>query len=55
MVVHPDDFPFMVVGNKSDLADTKRAVSVEQAQYRANQLGNGIEFIETSAQNNTNV
>ena len=29
MVVSPDSFPFMVIGNKSDLEAEKRAVSVE--------------------------
>jgi len=29
MVVSPDTFPFMVIGNKSDLGDEKRAVTDE--------------------------
>ena len=42
----------MLVGNKSDLV-AKRAVTFEQGQEFANSLG--IEFVETSAKNSTNV
>lgn len=42
----------LLVGNKSDLA-SKRAVSFEQAKEFADSLG--IEFVETSAKNSTNV
>mmetsp|Transcript_21520 Transcript_21520/g.35446 ORF Transcript_21520/g.35446 Transcript_21520/m.35446 type:complete len:143 (+) Transcript_21520:449-877(+) len=42
----------LLVGNKSDL-EKKRVVSTEQAQEFANSLG--IEFMETSAKNATNV
>jgi len=55
MVVSPDSFPFMVIGNKSDLEADKRAVSVEQAQKFVNELGPDIDFIETSARDNQNV
>ena len=41
-----------MVGNKSDLT-TKRAVTYEQGKEFADSLG--IEFIETSAKNATNV
>lgn len=55
MVVSPDSFPFMVIGNKSDLEADKRAVSVEQAQKFVKELGPDIDFIETSARDNQNV
>jgi len=42
----------LLVGNKSDLA-SKRAVTYEQGKEFADSLG--IEFIETSAKNATNV
>ena len=42
----------LLVGNKSDLA-SKRVVSYEQAKEFADSLN--IEFLETSAKNNTNV
>jgi len=42
----------LLVGNKNDLT-SKRAVSLEQAKEFAESLG--IEFIETSAKNSTNV
>jgi len=42
----------LLVGNKSDLV-AKRAVTFEQGQEFANSLG--IEFVETSAKNSTNV
>jgi GTPase SAR1 family protein len=41
-----------LVGNKSDLT-TKRAVSFDQAKEYADSLG--IQFLETSAKNATNV
>lgn len=42
----------LLVGNKSDLT-SKRAVSFEQGQEFAKSMG--IEFVETSAKNSTNV
>jgi len=42
----------LLVGNKSDL-ESKRAVQTEQAKEFADSLG--IEFLETSAKNSTNV
>lgn len=42
----------LLVGNKSDLT-AKRAVSFEQGQEFAKSMG--IEFVETSAKNSTNV
>mmetsp|Transcript_34956 Transcript_34956/g.53661 ORF Transcript_34956/g.53661 Transcript_34956/m.53661 type:complete len:192 (+) Transcript_34956:3-578(+) len=55
MVVQPDSFPFLVVGNKSDLED-ERAVSMEQAERVVKEdIGDSIEHIETSAKDNVNV
>ena len=45
----------MVIGNKADLGDEKRNVSTEQAKKKIAELGEGIEHIETSAKENTNV
>jgi Ras-related protein Rab-1A len=42
----------IVVGNKSDLSD-KRVVSTEEGQALANQYG--VQFLETSARENSNV
>jgi small GTP-binding protein len=47
-----DNVNKLLVGNKSDLT-TKRAVSFDQAKEFADTLG--IEFVETSAKNSTNV
>ena len=47
-----DNVNKLLVGNKSDLT-TKRAVSFDQAKEFADSLG--IEFVETSAKNSTNV
>ena len=54
MVLQPDTFPFMVIGNKADLED-QRCVSTEQAKKKINELGEDIELIETSAKDNSNV
>ena len=51
MVVQPDNFPFMVIGNKSDLEDS-RVVSKEQAQRVVNELGPDIDLVESSAKDN---
>lgn len=47
-----DNVNKLLVGNKSDLT-SKRAVSFDQAKEFADSLG--IEFVETSAKNSTNV
>ncbi|RYY68752.1 hypothetical protein EON63_24455 [archaeon] len=47
-----DNVNKLLVGNKSDLT-TKRAVSFEQAKEFADSLG--IDFVETSAKNSSNV
>ena len=45
----------MVIGNKSDLSDTKRVVSQEFADRLVKDLGPNIEHIETSARDSTNI
>ena len=55
MVVSPDTFPFMVIGNKSDLGDDRRQVSCEQAMRVVRDLGSDIDLIETSAKDDSNV
>ena len=54
MVVQPDNFPFMVIGNKSDLEDS-RVVSKDQAQRVVDELGPDIDLVESSAKDNQNV
>lgn len=54
MVTNPDSFPFMLIGNKVDLEEESRAVSIKQAKEWCAQNGN-ISFIETSASKNQNV
>lgn len=54
MVVCPDSFPFMVLGNKNDL-ETKRQVSKEEAEQIVNNIGDGIGHMETSAKDCVNV
>ena len=49
MVVSPDSFPFMVIGNKSDLEAEKRTVGTEEALKYVKNLGQDIDHIETSA------
>ena len=51
MVVQPDNFPFMVIGNKSDLEDS-RVVSKDQAQRVVDELGPDIDLVESSAKDN---
>ena len=57
MVLAPDSFPFLVIGNKEDLDETgQRVVSTEQAKkYVKDRLGENIKHIEASARDNTNV
>ena len=50
----PDTFPFMVVGNKLDLADENRQVSYNTGARFCSENG-GMTFLETSAKENKNV
>jgi len=51
--VDPDNFPFLVVGNKSDL-EQERCVSGE-AVKRFCQANGRMDFVETSAKTNAQV
>mmetsp|Transcript_76498 Transcript_76498/g.93948 ORF Transcript_76498/g.93948 Transcript_76498/m.93948 type:complete len:152 (-) Transcript_76498:163-618(-) len=51
---NPKEFPFVVLGNKSDLAKTKRQVSDQKARTWCKGK-NDIPFFETSAKDNINV
>ena len=50
----PDNFPFVVIGNKVDMEDTKRQVTQKRAMTWCQQRGN-IPYYETSAKEGTNV
>ena len=54
MVVSPDTFPFMIIGNKSDLEE-KRTVSADEAKRYISNLGLECEHAETSAKDSTNI
>ena len=49
----PEGFPFMIVGNKSDL-ESERQVQTSQAEKLCKQNGDLL-FLETSAKTNVNV
>ena len=53
MVSMPETFPFMVVGNKIDLEEEGRVVQKSAAEEFCR--SEGMEFLETSARENTNV
>lgn len=50
----PDSFPFIVVGNKVDMADDNRQVSQIQLQRFCQEQG-GLPWAETSAKGNIGV
>ena len=54
MIVNADSFPFMVVGNKLDIANENRQVSEQTAKRQCQDNGEML-HIETSARSNTNV
>ena len=54
MVVSPETFPFMVVGNKTDREDA-RVISKEKAEHVVKEMGDEILHVETSAKDNVNV
>jgi len=51
--VNPEEFPFVLIGNKSDLADTQRGVSKGAASSFGNE--HNMPFYEASAKDATNV
>ncbi|KAF1986483.1 hypothetical protein K402DRAFT_393544 [Aulographum hederae CBS 113979] len=50
----PESFPFVVIGNKIDVEDSKRAISNKRAQMFCQQKG-GVPYFETSAKEAINV
>ncbi|AOW07433.1 small GTPase superfamily [Yarrowia lipolytica] len=50
----PENFPFVVIGNKVDVEESKRAVSAKRAQAFCKATGN-IPYFETSAKEDTGV
>lgn len=50
----PDNFPFVIIGNKIDVQESKRVVSSKKAQLMAQNLGN-LPYFETSAKEAVNV
>lgn len=52
---NPKEFPFVCLGNKSDLAKTKRQVAFQRAKEWCEKDNRNIPFFETSAKDNTNV
>lgn len=52
-VKNDEHIPFLLVGNKADLSDTRRRVPIETAQARAQQWG--VPYVETSAKTRENV
>lgn len=50
----PENFPFVVIGNKIDVEDSKRMVSQKRAMTWCQSKGN-IPYFETSAKEATNV
>lgn len=51
-VKEDENVPFLLVGNKSDLAD-RRQVGLEEAKARSEQWG--VSYVETSAKTRANV
>lgn len=54
MVTMPENFPFLVVGNKLDLEQELRSVSYKNLERLCKENGNMI-FVEASAKSNLNV
>lgn len=50
----PENFPFVVIGNKIDVEESRRAVSKQKAQRWCQQNGN-LPYFETSAKEATGV
>ncbi len=54
----PDTFPFVIIGNKIDVEESKRVVSTKRAEAYCAQLGErsgGFPYFETSAKDGINV
>lgn len=52
--VDPDNFPFMLIGNKIDVDESRRVVPTSAAQKWCLERGN-LPYFETSAKDNTSV
>jgi Ras-related protein Ral-A len=52
-VKNEENIPFLLVGNKADLGDDKRQVTVDEANGRAQ--GWKVNYVETSAKTRANV
>ncbi|KAF2398669.1 hypothetical protein EJ06DRAFT_531764 [Trichodelitschia bisporula] len=50
----PENFPFVVIGNKIDMEESKRVISLKRAQAFCQSKG-GMPYFETSAKEATNV
>lgn len=53
-VKNPDNFPFVVLGNKVDVEESKKVVSAKKAQQFAQNLGN-LPLFQTSAKEAVNI
>jgi Ras-related protein Rab-7A len=51
----PENFPFIVLGNKVDKPDAERMVSKSKAEGWCREKTKGIDHFETSAKSNVNV
>ena len=54
MVSQPDNFPFLVVGNKLDLEAASRQVAFKQLEKMCKENGEML-YVEASAKSNLNV
>lgn len=53
-VKNPENFPFVIIGNKVDVDDSKKVISTKKAQQFANNLGN-LPLFQTSAKEAVNI
>jgi len=53
-VKNPENFPFVIIGNKVDVDDSKKVISTKKGQQFANNLGN-LPLFQTSAKEAVNI
>lgn len=53
-VKNPENFPFVIIGNKVDVDDSKKVINTKKAQQFANNLGN-LPLFQTSAKEAVNI